>query len=373
MEDGKKRFMTAVSVLVGSAIGAGGLGIPYVAARTGFFAAVAYIVLIGLIILAVNLYFGEVILRTNGKHQIAGYGRKYLGKKGWLALEFAVIFGIYSAIVAYMLGIGESLSHLIFGDSGSSFVLGIAFGLGMSGLLWRGLRALKKFEKMGVFLILTLLLLIVIFFFKDVNFSNLYFFNSANVFLPFGIVLFAMMSFYAIPQVSIVLHNNQKIMKKVLVTGTFISMAFYILFTLVVVGVNGVNTPEIATLGLGKIFIFLGILTMFTSYLTLGNALQENFMYDERFRKYKAWIFASLVPIGIFIFVKLVGFFSFVNILSLGGLVSGGLIAILILLMIKKAKKEGNRKPEYSLPASWFIIGFLSLIFIFGLLAQLLR
>jgi len=373
MDGDKKRFLTAVSILVGSTVGAGGLGIPYVAAQTGFFATLGYIVLIGLIIITINLYFGEVVLRTKGKHQVAGYGKKYLGRKAEIALEFAVIFGVYSAIVAYMIGIGESLSFLFFGNSNSSLLLGILFGLGMSVLFWRGLKALKKFEKLGVSMILILLVLIVVVFAKDINPVNLYSFNLGNLFLPFGVVLFAMTSFYAIPQISMILHDNEKIMKKALITGTLISMVFYILFTLVVVGVNGMNTPEIATLGLGGIFILLGVLTMFTSYLTLGNALQENFMYDERFKKKNAWIFASLLPILIFVAVKLLGFFSFVKIISLGGVVSGGLIAILILFMVKKAKKKGNRKPEYKLPIHWLVIGFLSLIFIFGLIIQFLK
>lgn len=373
MDAEKKRFWTAVSILVGSTIGAGGLGIPYVAAQTGFFVVLGYIVLIGLIIISINLYFGEVILRTRGKHQVAGYGKKYLGRKAEIALEFALIFGIYSAIVAYMIGIGESLSFLFFGNSNSSLLLGVLFGIGMSGLFWKGLKALKKFEKLGVSMILILLVLIIVVFFRDINPANLYSFNSGNFFLPFGIVLFALMSFYAIPQISMILHENEKIMKKVLITGTLISMAFYILFTIVVVGVNGINTPEIATLSLGGIFILLGVLTMFTSYLTLGNALQENFMYDERFKRKNAWIFAAIFPILIFIAIKLLGFFSFIKIISLGGVVSGGLIAILILFMVKKAKKKGNRKPEYKIPVNWIIIGFLSLIFIFGLIVQFLK
>lgn len=373
MDAEKKRFWTAVSILVGSTIGAGGLGIPYAAAQTGFFVALGYIVILGMIIILINLYFGEVILRTKGKHQIAGYGKKYLGRKAELALEFAIFFGVYAAIVAYMIGIGESLSFLFFGNSNSSLLLGVLFGVGMSGLFWRGLKALKKFEKLGVVMILILLVLIVVVFFRDINLANLYSFNSGSFFLPFGIILFSLMSFYAIPQVGMIIHGNEKIMKKVLMTGSFISMTFYILFTLVVVGVKGMDTPEIATLSLGGIFILLGILTMFTSYLTLGNALQENLMYDERFKKKNAWMFAALLPILIFIAVKFLGFFSFVKIISLGGVVSGGLIAILILFMVKKAKKKGNRKPEYKLPVNWLIIGFLSLIFILGLVMQFLK
>jgi amino acid permease len=195
--------------------------------------------------------------------------------------------------------------------------------------------------------------------------------NTGNIFLPFGVILFALMSFHSIPELQIVLHKNERLMKKVLISGTLISIVFYALFAFIVVGIKGFDTPEIATLALGSTFVLLGIFTMFTSYLSLGNALQENLMYDERFRKKEAWFFTSIIPILIFLFIKSFSFFSFISILSIGGIVSGGLIALLILLMVKKAKEKGNRKPEYSIPANWFILGILSLIFIFGIFAEI--
>ena len=371
MNQEKKKFWIATSILVGTCIGAGVLGIPYVAAKAGFLVALAYILFIGAIILLVNLYMGEISLRTKGKHQLIGYTKKYLGNKGKKFMEFATIFGIYAAIVAYMLGVGESISFLIFGTSSYTTLFGMLFGIGMSGLLWRGMRALKKYEKIGVSIVLGLLFLIVILFFNKIEVANLVYFNVGNVLLPFGVILFALMSFHAIPEVEMVLENNEKLMKKILIFGTFISIIFYILFTLIIVGFKGPETPEIATLALGTIFVFLGIFTMFTSWLALGNALEESLMFDERMKKKKAWIFTSFVPLLIFLVIRFFGFFSFTKILSIGGVISGGLIAILILLMIKKAKKEGNRKPEYSMPVNWFIIGFLILIFVMGVLREL--
>jgi len=82
MKSEKKKFWVATSILVGMCIGAGVLGIPYVAAQAGFLVALVYILLIGAIILAVNLYMGEISLRTKGEHQLIGYTKKYLGEKG---------------------------------------------------------------------------------------------------------------------------------------------------------------------------------------------------------------------------------------------------------------------------------------------------
>jgi len=162
MNQEKKKFWTGTSILIGTCIGAGVLGIPYVAAQAGFLVALAYILLIGGMILVVNLYLGEISLRTKGDHQLIGYAKKYLGVKGKHFMEFATIFGIYAAIIAYMLGIGESISFLVFGDSSYTTLFGVLFGLGMSGLLCRVMKALKRYERIGVSIVIPLLLVIVI-------------------------------------------------------------------------------------------------------------------------------------------------------------------------------------------------------------------
>ena len=370
METKTKQFFAGLAILIGTAIGAGVLGIPYVVVKIGFLAGLIYILFLGLIIILVNLYLGEIILRTKGKHQLSGYAEKYLGKKGKLFMNFAFIFGIYSAIVAYTFGIGESFSFLFFKDASQSILMGLVFAIFMSILIWGGLKQLKRFEKWGVEVILILLGLIIFLFIKKISFDNLIGFYPNYLFLPFGVILFALLSFSSIPEINFVLKNDKKQMKKILFFGTLISITFYVLFAFVVVGFKGIETPEIATFALGPIFVVLGIFAMFTSYLALGNALKDHFKYDSNYKKTKAWFLTAIIPIFIFLFVKIFKYFSFTKILSIGGVVSGGLTAVLILLMIRKSKEKGNRKPEYSIPVSWFVIGLLTLIFILGVLRE---
>lgn len=365
-----KKFFISVAILIGTCIGAGVLGIPYIAAQAGFLVTLGYIFALGGIILLINLYLGEISLRTRGDHQLVGYAKRYLGRRGKRVMEFSVIFGVYSAIVAYMLGVGESISFLIFGTAANSTLMGLLFGVFMAFLLWGGINSLKRFERIGVSIVLSLLVLIFILFFKKIDISNLLYTNFGNALLPFGVILFSLLAFHAIPEVRLVIHKNEKLMKRVLISGTLACVLFYILFAAVVVGFKGIETPEVATLALGSAFVFLGILTIFTSWLSIGNALEESYMFDEKMGRKNAWFLASVVPLAIFLLVRLFDFFSFTVILSIGGVVAGGLAAILILLMIKKAKKYGDRKPEYSVPVNWILIGFMILIFILGILRE---
>ncbi|MDP2628379.1 MAG: aromatic amino acid transport family protein [Nanoarchaeota archaeon] len=370
MDENKKRFWTAVFILVGMCIGAGVLGIPYIAAKSGFLLTAGYIIFLGLIILLVNLYLGEISLRTKQNHQIVGYAGKYLGKRGKKVLQAVMVFEVYSAVLAYLIGVSESFNFLFF-NADYIIYIGLVFGIFMSMLIWRGIRELKRLEKIGVGIIFILLFLIVVFFAKEISFSNLQTFNLGNIFLPFGVILFALLAFQAIPQVRIVLHKKERMMKKVLITGTLISIVFYILFVFVVVGFKGGETPEIATFALGSIFVWLGVFTMFTSYLALGNALFENLMFDQGMKKRNAWFLSSVIPIILFLTVRFFDIFSFVEVLAIGGLISGVVMSVMILIIAKKAKRKGDRKPEYTIPINWIVVGVLSLIFILGLLKEI--
>ncbi len=79
----------------------------------------------------------------------------------------------------------------------------------------------------------------------------------------------------------------------------------------------------------------------------------------------------SIIPLILYLSVVFFNIADFVKILGIGGVVSGGLTGILILLMNVNAKKKGDRKPEFSVPINWFIIGILSLIFILGIVVEL--
>ena len=68
----KRNIPKAIAMLCGTVIGAGVLGIPFVVAKAGFFVGILSIILLGLAVLALNLFVGEIVLRTPGNHQLPG-------------------------------------------------------------------------------------------------------------------------------------------------------------------------------------------------------------------------------------------------------------------------------------------------------------
>ena len=114
--DNKRKLFSTAFTLTGTIIGAGILGLPYVFVKSGFFIGLFWILFLGLLLLFVSLSMGEITLRTKSIHQLPGYARKYLGNFGGKIMFVAIIFGIYSALLAYLIGEGQSLSKLFTGS-----------------------------------------------------------------------------------------------------------------------------------------------------------------------------------------------------------------------------------------------------------------
>lgn len=368
----KDHYFESIATLTGTIIGAGILGIPYVVSRAGFLTGFLVIFMIGFMMMLLHLYLGEITLRTKGIHQLTGYAKKYLGKKGKFFMTIAMIIGIYGALVAYVIGEGSTFAE-VFG--GSSFLYSLFFLIICSGVLYIGLNAVAKSEKYMVYFIILIIAIISFLSIEKVQLSNLAEFNITNFFMPYGVVLFAFLGTAAVPVLKEELNKNKKKIKKAIIFGTLIPLAIYLLFAFIVVGINGLETTEVATIGLGHIAgkavmilgNFFAIFAMATSYLALGLALKGMYIYDYNINEKIAWTLTWIVPL---IFL-LSGITGFVDAINFSGVISGGLTGILIVMMISKAKKRSERKPEYNIIFNKFIGAILVSLFLLGVIYYL--
>ncbi|MFH1238266.1 MAG: aromatic amino acid transport family protein [archaeon] len=366
-----KKFWATTFTLTGTIIGAGILGLPYVFAQSGFLAGLFWLVVLGAVMIFVNLALGEVTLRTKGVHQLSGYAEKYLGSWGKYAMLFAMLFGIYSALLAYLVGEGESFSRLFPGDI-SPILFGIAFWLVMTLLLREGLRGLKKIETWGVLGIIAIILGFFIKLLPQVQPLNLITFNLPNFALPIGVIMFALLGFTSIPELRQEIKGQEKLFRKAIFFGTLIPIFLYILFSSIFVGILGKSVTEVATLSFGPFITILGIFTMFTSYFVLSYSIRDTFRYDFKTSKIINFIFTSLVPLILYLTVSKFKVLGFVSILGIGGVISGGLTGILIILISRKAKAKtrNGRNPEIQMPITWPVIILLIFIFIAGIVLE---
>jgi len=358
----------AVALIVSSTIGAGVLAMPYAIARVGIVLGIVYIIVIGFLLMGLNLLLGEVASRTSQPLQMSGLARKYLGQFGQFLMTAVFYTSVFGALLAYMIGEGEALAGLF---GGSSLVWSLLFFFAGAVLVSLGIQTIKSVELWLTFAILLVVLLIAGVSVPHMAFPHFSYFNPALLFFPYGIVLFAFSGINAIPEAHTLLANRKKDFKRAIVISSFIIMAVYLSFSVVVVGVTGLGTSEVATVGLGQAIgpsmtIFgniFAILAMATSFVILALSLRDSMHWDFRVPRR----IATAMVLGIPAIIFFAGARHFVAVLDIVGGVFVSIEMALAVLIYWSAKRRGDLVyNSFGLHHTLWLVAMLLLAFAVG-------
>lgn len=339
----RKTLFEGVALIISGTVGAGVLGIPYAIAQSGMRIGIVYIMTLGFLMMGLNLMVGEIAIRTRGSFQLVGLARRYLGRIGGALMTLVFYSLLFGVLVIYIIGEGETLSALF---GGSPTVWSIAFFCVGSLFVMFGLRTVKTVELFLTGGILAVVIIIAGLSSPHIDLSYWAHMDLAHLFLPYGVILFAYHGTTAIPEVhATLLEKNGMFKKAILIAGCSV-MIVYLILSLVVVGVTGVNTTEIATIGLGHalgpvMFVFGNVFAFFamaTSFLLTGVALKDSLSWDYKLDPRLATPITLAVPFGVFLF----GLRSFITAIDIVGGVFVSTEVLLILLMYVIAKKRGD-------------------------------
>lgn len=366
----------AIATLVGTIIGAGILGIPYVFARAGFWTGVLVLAFITFAMISLKLMIGEMSLRTYGKHQISGYVEKYLNKSWRNITSTILVITISGALLAYFIGVSEVLAE-IFG--GSNLLWGLIFYVAASAFLFFGIKLIKNTEFILTAFIFLIVFIIFLLSLDHLEFANLSSFNFSKLLIPYGVILFACSGVVAIPEVREILFRREHLFKKAVFLGAIIPSVIYLIFAWIVVSVTGMHTTEVATIGLGHVMgkeiIIIGNLfaffTMATSFLTIGLALKEVYNYDFKVKHFWAWLLTITLPLVIYF----LGFNDFIKTISIAGALGFGVNGVVYIFAYWQARQKGERYPEYILSKKFAlpVSVLLGLVFVGGLIYTLVN
>lgn len=375
----QKNFILALAVLTGTIIGAGIFGIPYVISKSGIIPGFFYFLILSGAVLLTHLFFGEIVLRTKEKLRLPGFAEKYLGEKAKIIVAFSTFLAITGALLAYII-IGGDFLKIVFSPflDISSFYFSLIFWAILTFFIFRGIKLIAPVQLLMSIAFILIIFLIFFFALPQINLENFILINPENIFLPYGIILFSLIGWPAIPILSEIFESpdGKRKIKKVIILSSLTVVFLYFLFILSVVGVSGQNTTKEALQGLlpflGQKIIMLGalfgILAIATSFLILGNYLKNSLFYDFKVPR----PFPAIISCGMPLILFLIGFREFIAVVGFVGTILGAVEGVAIVLIFKKAKTLGNRQPEYSLKAPQVLLYFLIGIFILGAISQFL-
>jgi amino acid permease len=366
-----KNYILPISTISGSIIGVGFFSLPYIASKVGVWLMLFYFITLTALVLFVHQIFGEISLKTPDYKRFPGFVGFYLGRLPQIFSFVSVILGYFGVLLVYLIVGGEFLNSLLspfFGQN--QFFYTFIYFLLATIVVYLGISTISRFEFVALlFLFISFILVFIkglpLFSLENIFTSNLFIAKGfiMNIFLPYGAIVFSLWGVGLIPEAEEMLRGNKKSFKRVIIISTLIPAVFFILFTLIVLGITGSNTTESALTGLNEflgngvvlISLLMGVVITFSAFITHGLNLKRIFAYDLGIKEKQSVIIACFTPMILF----MLGFNSFIGIISFVGGVLLGIDGILILLMYKKI---GGK--------SWLIYS-LSLVFILGIVYEI--
>ena len=350
-------YIKGIGMMAGLIIGAGVFALPYAFAQAGVFWGTVHLVVSLFIVYLLHQWYGEVSFYTKGRHRFVGYVEMYLGKKAKFFSLLTTLGSYYFSLLIYAIMGGIFLTNFtsLFNGHTVQFMTLLFFAAG-------GLMALFKVNRIAeinfylTVPIVGFIVYLLFFSFPHIKTEN--FFSAGNLlvnkswFLPYGVWLFSLTGFSAIPPTRDIFFNSDiKSFKKVVSISLFLAAAVYAVFIFSILGVSGQFTTVDAFSGIkammgAKVMAIgsiIGFLAVFTSFIALAVDMKSMFRYDYKIHKFPAWLLVIVPPVVFYL--KDIG--GFINILAVTGSVGMGILGIFIVLMrhkIVKILKMGDKE-----------------------------
>lgn len=365
-----KNYIYPIATFSGGMLGVGFLSLPYVAFKAGWAVMLGYFILCASIVVAINLVFSEVSLKTPDRKRFPGFVGYHLGKwAGGISLV-STISVTFCVLLVYLIVSGDFISELIKpAISLSPQLCALIFFAAAAAIIFFGIKTISRLE---LWVITFLFFAVVATFWGGINY-----FKSSHIalsglnsglgafLLPYGPILFSLWGIGLIPQAEEMVKGRKSSLKKIIIISTLITVVFYVLFTFAILGITGGYTRETALSGLKffvpapifSIALLAGIFSVFVAFVMQGNILRDVLAFDMGIKKSHAFIIACLTPLVLF----LSGIRSFIPLISFVGAVLLGIDGIMILAMYRKI--NGKKKWAY----------FLAGIFAFGIFYEAMK
>jgi len=366
------KFLKALAIFLGTIIGVGIFGLPFVAFKTGFFIVVGYFVAMAIVAILINVIYGRVVLGTNENHRLPGYVQEYLGSR-WKKFSFFVMaLGLTGALLAYLIVGGQFLFSYFGSLLGGNVILYtlLFFAIGAF-LVFRGVKSISSIELILLCILFFILATFFIKAFPFIDINNFQGFNLGYVFFPYGVVLFSLWGTSVIPEIKEMIHESNISLNKIIVSGILISAIIYIFFIYIIQGGSGIVSEDAisgleASLGSNVIrlgFLF-GIIACFTSFITLALTLKKVLWYDFGLDKNLSWFLTCFFPLGLFF----LGFRKFIDVIGFTGAIALGIEGMIIVFLYRQYLRKRLCKrmnPLFYLLSGIFLLGIVLEILLF--------
>jgi len=374
----KKEIISAGLGLAGTVVGAGLFVLPSLLEKSGWLPFLASLLIFGGGMILLHLFLAEVILRTQEKRYFTGYVGQYLGEKA-RQISFLYIFpGLIGTLLIYVLMAGQFLTLIVQPWLTITPTLGsMGFLFFLSFFIFRGGKAVVTIQTRFAFFLFVVLLATIGYALPQLSWGQLDWFRFPLLLSLPGVIFFSLLGWNALPMMTRALtspENKKKLGKIIIIVlGSIAFLYFLFSLTLAGLGINitdwtGVTQLSPSVFYLAKVLALIGLLAGITSFLSLGNYLKNSLVVDYHF---PYWLAAAGTVLSPF-FLYFLGFQHLLGLMGLVGALMGAIQGWVIVAIFLKARKTGNRSPEYIIRWPRLALAFMTFTLTAVIVCQLL-
>ena len=362
----------AISLMVGAGVGAGIMAVPFLAERVGLVGLALILPVAWAASSLIHLMLAEVLFRTGRDLQIIELMQLYVlrGRIGrwflWMIFAFLSI-AFLANLAAYVSGAGEIVTNLTgINQRLAEFLVYII----SASVVFFGLKAVGIAERFGTPALVGLVAAIGVGAIPLPFHAPLGPSGSGTQWLAlYGMVMYALWTFYSVPQVVKGLGSDRRATVRVILVGLGINGLLTAIVALIALGIS-TEVTELAITGItermgswagyiGSLFIIFALVTSYWSVsLALADILRERTGISGRL----AWVFATLPSL----LILWVGVWQFLEWLRLAAGATAIVVALITIPVYRQAQRTGPvRDPGWTLgrwgSPAMLVIALLSL------------
>jgi hypothetical protein len=285
-------------------IGSGIFVLPYLFHHSNLTFSSFFLIFFGLITIALNFFYADIILVTPGDHQLAGYARKYLNHRFEKLAVINLVLLSFGAITAYLKLFQSFASYVLPALPATIYFVAYIVTLG---ILYFAYYRLPHYldAYLPVLMLIVPALIYLISLFLDVSITTHYYQPPRFSFV--GATIYALSGFTIIPEIQEFLlrrHTHQTQLKLAVTLGVVITVVCYFMFSYGVIRLSRGNVSIDSVTGLfvyypwlTKLIALFGSITVVNASLRFLIVLRELFYRDLRFNINMSNLLPLLAPV----------------------------------------------------------------------------
>jgi tyrosine-specific transport protein len=327
------------ALIVAATVGDGIFALPYIFSQAGWLLGVAYLAVLGAIIIATHAIYLKTLEHVGEKQRLLGLARKYFGEGGFWLGFVAIVAGLLMGFIIFLILGTQFLLLLIPALPYLSALAIVWVVIALPALLSN--RRVVPLEIGSAIFVACLIIFVFLSSNAPAAVASIPAVSWPNFFLPFGVILFSLAGWTSIEPVyeSMRIAEKKKIPWGLIIAGTAVAALLYLMFALGILGSAPRITADTVS-GLAAwptwkkdLIALLGLSAIIACSMPISheirNALEKDLHWDS--------IASGLIVVSVPLVAVLLGFTNFLVIVSVAGAVFVGMQYFLMIAVGRRA------------------------------------